>query len=303
VSVVAVFQNFDESASLDQLYKSDRQLSFLVVVDDVQDGGTIILDAEDGITRIPLVNELVGGYRVASKEYKRDSDNPLHFRVTAKLSNSANDKAKPSGKEKLNVQIKVSTEPFEEAVYLDRNKRPICNSAGQPFSNQPTKTFYDEKISVTFDTGEVDQASIEATKGKINSNTVSLTIRGLRRSFAPGTLRFIDSPYSSKTSQTPQGEEYIWSVEYTLAYRADKWTRKILNMGRMQKVNNELTHIYIGNQLATEDVPLDKDGRALVDAIVEVAVPIVTAARGQRCYTEFDIEDQASFAALLNGVR
>lgn len=297
MAILSVYRTFDESGTADGL-KTEEQISFLVEVDDSPISGSEILGADDGITSIPSVNELVGSSRVTSQSYARDTDNPNHYKVTCKLSDAAPEQSQ--GSDKVNVDIKVKTVKTEEVVYLDRNKKPIVNAAGQPFSNQPTKTYFDEQITVSFNTGKVDQTNIDKCKGTTNTNAVKMTVRGYPRTFEAGSLKFDDY---SVSSQVTEGGEYTWNVEYIFMHRKDLWKRKVLNMGRLQRVSGALVHCVVGGHEATEDVPLDKDGKQIVDNAIAPAKLITEAAAGERCYIEFEIADAASFSGLTRGIR
>ena len=167
--------------------------------------------------------------------------------------------------------------------------------------NQPTKTYYDERLTVSFRTGKVDQQNIEQCRGNVNSDSITLTVKGYPRTFAAKTLKLEDTPISSVIVD----KDYNWDVEYVMDYRKDTWARKILNMGRVQipAANKDIAPIYVGQQLATEDVPLDKNGKAIVDGKVVAAKKVSDAAAGERCYLEFSIENEVSFGGLLRGVK
>jgi hypothetical protein len=294
-----------ERLSQDQKHV-EHVLAWGVEVDDAATATTVsVLEANDGTTSIPPVNaiELAGGFRIKSKSVERDADNPNLFTVTAVLSNAADDQQQSgNGGEKLSIDVRVTTDVYEEPTYIDGAGVPICNAAGQPFSNTPTRTYYDDRIAITFRTAVVDQVSIDSCKGKTNSTPHTLTIRGYRRQFAVGTLKLVDAPVGTRVAQG----EFLFDVAYTILHRRDGWKRKILNMGRMERSGTAggLVNIRLKDRSdCTEDVPLDKDGKAIIDGIVGAAVNITAAAAGQRCYIEFDIEGRTSFANLLSGIR
>lgn len=300
MAIVGVYQIPDESGDRDDK-RTERTLTFNVFVDAIE-ADEDVLEASDGITTIPPVNAVIKGYRVQKKDFKRSQDEPLLSVVTCHLSDALAELSKPSGKEKTNIDIDIADEPYEEPVYLDRNNKPIANTAGQPFSNQPTKTYYDERITVSFTTGEVDQANIETCRGNTNSGTVSMTVKGYKRSFAANTLKLVSTPVKVRVVE---GSDYNWDVKYVLVYRKDTWTRKILSMGRMQKDGGKLVPIYLPKSATpcTEDVPLDKDGKAIIDGAVAVAKKVSEAGAGERCYVEAEIEKQVSFSGLLSGIK
>lgn len=304
MSVENVYQLLEESGNQDA-DRTESDLTYRVMTDDPATPAADVLSASvDGMS-IPDVGDEVGDSRVVSKDYRRDADNPNLFTVTCKLSDADPDAEQPTGDEKVNASIKVSTVVYEEPVYLDRDDKPIVNTAGQPFSNQPTKCYYDERITVSFRTGTVDQTNIDKCRGNVNSDVINLNVRGYRRTFAVGTLRLVDTPISSVVVRG----QYCWDVEYVMDYRADGWTRKILSTGAMQKGNAgqpRLIKIDLGDT-AISDVPLDMNGKAILDGLIAVAKPLDgtgdnAPSPGDRVYIKFKIDKEAAYGPLLSGV-
>src|SRR5688572_11308959 len=114
---------------------SEDRFDYLVVFDEAATAtGADALEADDGTTRIPADNELIGTQRVSDKTYRRDSDNPNFFIVSVTLSSG---EPEESDGDKRGVQVSVSDSVVDEVVYYDKDNKPIVNTAGQPFTNQP----------------------------------------------------------------------------------------------------------------------------------------------------------------------
>lgn len=278
---------------------SDDNLTFLVVFDDASTAtGAEAMSADAG-DRVPQVGEIADGKRVTELSYSRDADNPHVFTVTATLSSS---QPEQNEGDKAEVSIDIASEKFEEVVYLDFNRKPIMNPAGQVFTNQPTKTYSDERISVSFKTATVPQAAIDRCIQQVNSGTVTMTVKGYPRRFATGTLKFDDY----RVSAVVVADAFWWQVSYTLLYRRDGWKKRIIAMGMNERkeAGAELTAIRDKNGIeVSSDVPLDKDGKAIKDVnIATVAKLITDAAAGELCYQEFQMEDRVSFTSLLSGI-
>jgi hypothetical protein len=305
MALVAVKKTFEE-----RLNENDTRTEFVwsYQVEYASATDATIIDAstaDDGTTAIPAKSATVTvsgfTYRVKTKDVERDADNPHVFTARVTISDAEDDQQSGggSGGEKLNVDLQIDDEVSEEPVYTDRNDKPIVNTAGQPFSNQPTKRIFDERVTINFQTGLVDQHNIELCKGRVNKSAVTVSVRGYTRTFAKGTLLMVGSPLRSRISDGTG----IFDVSYTFLWRADGWTRKIVHMGRMEKGGAGLQEIRDkGGQPVSEDTPLDKDGKGIVDGLVTQAILITTAAAGQRCFSQFDIEFEAEFAGLLSGI-
>jgi hypothetical protein len=309
MAVVGVDKIFEGERLSEDQKQVEHVLAYSVEVDDQNDGTIDVRNADDGTTSIPPVNsiEIDSGLRVKSKSVERDAENPHFFTVTITLNNAADDQQKSgNGTEKLSVDVRVTTELYEEVVYIDHNKKAVTNAAGQPFSNQPTKTYYDERVTITFKTAVVDQASIDACKGYTNSNAVTVNIRGYHRTFAVGTLKMVDSSVGTRVSETAS----LFDMAYVLMFRKDGWKRKIMNMGRMQPGSGGsgglVAIVGKDGKDVTEDVPLDKNGKGILDGLFGVALKEKsdpTLAAGERCYIEFDLTNgPADYGTLLHGV-
>jgi hypothetical protein len=277
-------------------YTSDGKTSEVTLVYKVEytDATATALEASlanDGTTAIPAKRGPVTGYTgvtVRNKSADRDEENPNWFVVTIKADNSRGDEEKPAGTGvRWNKDIQIGGIGYTEPVYKTRTGAKVANAAGQTFDPQPTKTYYDEEIRVSYDTDLVDHDGIKPLRGKINEGTVSVTVNGHTFSWDTLTLMLTDAQVSSVF----QDGAFYWHVEIVMQFRRDGWIRKILNQGMMQLHTNGVDLEHIKDKYGvevTEQVPLDAGGRKL-------------AVGGTPVYLEFDVEDLASFNPLFVG--
>jgi hypothetical protein len=314
MSVLSVTQIFGGEKFNRDVKRREKVWVYRVITDSADMEPEEVETASDGATSIPAVDTAIGRYRVKSADADRDEENPFVFRVSVTLSD-AQDEPQGGGNSagnKFNQDITITTEPYEEPVYFDIDGQAITNSAGQPFSNQPTRTYYDERIVISFDTQAVDTANIDKCKGNLNSNTINVDIKGYKRKIAKGTLKMVDSRQSAR----PSDADFIWHCEYSFLCRKDGWKRKILSVGRMQligAVEGEPGHTRVNcttehGDHVTEDVPLDLYGKQVPPEHLFEAAKVGNddtspdpAVYGHPCYFEYAIEPSANFAGLLTG--
>jgi hypothetical protein len=311
IDVVRIFEG--EQLSQDRKHTEYTRV-YRVETDDPTDNAFVVGDASANGETVPPTNgiELATGLRVTDKKVVRDGENPTFHTITVTLSNAADDKqTSGNGKQKLNVDIKVNGITYEEPVYLDKDKNPVANTVGEPFANQPTRTYYDHRITVSFDTQVVDQDNIDLCLGYPNAAPVTVNVRGYRRSFATGTLKLADYSVTNRISEGV----YFWHVEYVFDYRKDGWKKKILNTGFKAKHTGQpgrLFKICFGTSTTPVETPISKNGWAIIDSSVGVCKaesdPSIVGGTsetnpGDRCYREFELVANASYAGLLVGIR
>lgn len=98
----------------------------------------------------------------------------------------------------LNVKVSVASLSYQSTVYYDKDGNPIVNSAGMPFDPQPQNTFFDQKITVSWDgdASTIAFAALTAAQGKVNSDTVSISCAGYTNTWQPRTLKLTDAQWS-----------------------------------------------------------------------------------------------------------
>lgn len=141
--------------------------------------------------------------------------------------------------------VDISADGVEntEVVNHDGEGKVVANMFGRVFPAQFQQKFYDERITIRFRCKTISADVAEALRGKVNSDSVTLNIRGVNRAFAAKTLKLEAVRWStvvSSTAETP--ETTFYSVEIILMCRKQTasigggeigWTRKIPQMDYM----------------------------------------------------------------------
>ena len=119
---------------------------------------------------------------------------------------------------KWDVQVSFDGVPITESAYYDLDDNQITNSAGQNFSQQPSRTYYDTAVQITFKTNNFDETDAEAIRGMINDSAVTISIAALNysRVFPATTLR-LDNFRAAPSVQS--GQLAYWEVTLNLTYR------------------------------------------------------------------------------------
>lgn len=198
---------------------------------------------------------------------------------------------------KWNITIEAEGISYIETVSKDRNGLPIENSALYPFDPMPTKEYFDEVIVVSYTTDAANLSNwdddIPPARGKINSDSVTLTVDGLVRTFAEETLKMGNARYSITFGLNSAGEfEKQYRVQIPLLYRFDTWKRKIVDQGFYEFNSSSLEWEPIldaNGQMVSQPVFLDGSGQKLAGGADAVLL-------------EFDIEETIAFNPILTGL-
>jgi hypothetical protein len=121
---------------------------------------------------------------------------------------------------KWNITVSTDGAPVTESVYADSAGKAYVNSAGQPFQQQRTKTYFDNIYRVGFNSKSLDVASIDALQGCLNLNAFTLKIDSLKfsKSFEAQSTLLARCPTSVVLTSDPTNPAY-WQAEYELHYR------------------------------------------------------------------------------------
>ena len=131
----------------------------------------------------------------------------------------------------------------------------------------PPKTRFDERVTVSYTTDSLDADSLAGARGKINTNEVTMTVKGISRTFPEKSLKLINAPWKTSYSAS-DGSYTAYSVSIEMVYRADTWVTKIIDAGLRKKNPDDATRpspcTYAGGQgNVTSPVPLDGSGGQL----------------------------------------
>jgi hypothetical protein len=226
-----------------------------------------------------------GYLRVKSKSAVRTKESPFCFLVTVNWGSTSESPVQfPTGA-KWNVEISVDGVEYSQPAYKDVNGAALVNSAGDPFDPPLEQTYYDEEITVSFNTRTVDASAIESARGKTNSASFSFTVAGLSRTFATKTLKLVKASYST----VYENNDSYWKVSYVFRHRVDTWTRTVLDQGynAWDSVASKLVIIKDKNgDPVNTPAMLDSDG-----AVTDTAH-----------FLDFQMEGTASFSTLFTGL-
>jgi hypothetical protein len=257
--------------------------------------------ATDGTTSIPADGDSISpgsNVVVTSKVATPKQESPYVALVEVTYGIPTRDLVifpQPPSANKWNISVEAEGVSYLEPVYADRDGKVIGNSALTGFDPPLVKEYFDELITVTYTTNAANMAAwdteIPPARGKINSDTVTLTIEGVTRSFVPETLKLGNARYGVTLGMSETGElEKQFRVLLPLIYRYDTWTRRIVDQGfyELNSSSFELEPILDANgQMVAQPVPLDGSGARL-------AYPATDAV-----LLEFDIEETTAFNTFL----
>jgi hypothetical protein len=185
------------------------------------------------------------------------------------------------------INITFSGLPYQTEIQKNpADDKPILNKVGDPISGV-MDTKYDETLNVAFTSTSGLFDVIDATKGKVNSTDLTITINGEEVTYPAGSLKFDD--YSIEYTLDANGSTYP-RLTLKFLYRVDGWTRKIANKGFRKLVSGKAVWI------------LDDDGQPIREPVYLKADGSDKLAAGAVVNT-IDLEPKtADFSGLFSGV-
>jgi hypothetical protein len=140
---------------------------------------------------------------------------------------------------KWNISIEAEGVSYTESVHKTAStatsaNKGIRNSRDRAFNPPLVKEYFDELVAVTYTTNAASLSDwddeIPPARGKINSDVVELTVDGLTRTFPAETLKLGHARYGVTIGFSFAGElEKQYRVYLPLMYRADTWTRRVVD--------------------------------------------------------------------------
>lgn len=190
--------------------------------------------------------------------------------------------------DKWNVTVEAEGVSFVEGVNEDRDGKVVANTVGDPIDPLPDKERYDEAYTIAFTTGYVNRSALRDLRGKVNSDTVVMTIDGETDTFEPDKLKFGNAKWSRVIGDN---SEKYFRVTIPMLYRADGWKRKFPNMGFNKLDGSNKVQI-------TGD-----DNKPLANPAFLNAAGTDVLESGDDVYlVEFNIDDEAAFGPALVGI-
>lgn len=264
---------------------------WLVITDSINDlDTTSACTATDGTTTVPGLGTQHSTHLflfVKSQKAQRDEKDGLN---TWRVSVTYETIPVTGSTEKWYPKVEVNGVERSEDVHEDIAGNPIVNVVGDPFDPLEKKVYYDEEISVEYNCRTVDFDLFSRLRGKANSDSITLTIRGQSRTFATNTLVL------AKTNYTPIfGGVFYFKVAIKLHYKPLNWKRKLVNKGLMFQNMYGKHHIKDAHGVdVTLPQYLDTDGSVLPNGNkVTLAGPT---------HDGYQIDDLADLGVLLDGI-
>lgn len=271
------------------------------------------------------------------KNAVRVTDSGTIFELTVTYQSPPQFTGLPQGA-KMNFQLDVDGVEVVQDAYQDAFGNPIVNSAGRFFDPTLQATFYDEKISIIFDSSTVDTSNIDACRGLVNGAACTLSVAALNwsRTFQPRQLKLRNARYTSSIQgplTVASGTPPVFRISYDLLYRkrvdpngnASGFTEFVLDRGYEyydKSGNLTVDKDQYGNRTGTQ-VLLNGSGQILPAAGPTVsgssgadwftttqAIAVPPLANGQSAsqssngqkFCVFKMEAEADFSGLFTGI-
>jgi len=269
----------DRSANLLSPYNFALTWVYMVWTDVNQEWDYTIASATDGTVYIPETGTYSSGYFLTNKTGKYAG--PCMWEVTCIWTYPTS----PFG-----VPIyRISGAPWQQPASYDKDDKAITNSAGQPFDNPPTKTYYDEEVNVSFllnPSGGLDVSTLRNYRGKVNSTTTTLAGVG-NTAYAPRQLK-VDSV---DLDTLIVGGYAFWQVCIRFIARIDTYCEKLLDHGFATKDGS-------GNLIIIKD----KNGEPLQQPSLLDGNGGKLASGATPHYITFKLESEIEFLPLINAL-
>jgi hypothetical protein len=245
--------------------------------------------ASDGTNTIPALGSDIiidsTEFTVNQSRPKRSGPNSFNIQITSVYTYTP-----PQSSNKWNVQVNFAGQPFSQTAYKDKDSKAIVNSAGQPFDPSVEHTYYDEKISISYNTTLEQSSSFASIRGMVNSSAVTLSLPGITRSFSARQVYCVDASQSADVNLTDGTATFKVSIE--LNVRQDTYIDNILDQGfyYLDTSTNEIVQIKDKyGDLLSAPARLDGNGGVL-------------APGGTPVYLPFKIESEADFTSAFEGL-
>jgi hypothetical protein len=192
------------------------------------------MTASDGTNSIPTMGAY---YAIGGTDYwlcnniipRRDQTSPFLFYVQVQFLRKL--AVKPEGKSKWSAEISFSGEKYQQDAFVDIFGDAITNSAGDTFDPSVKRTYYDEVLTLQYQT--TSPPDLRDYRGYCNESTLTLDLAGVSRSYDTRTLMLSDGEISttltlgdSNTSPTP-----VWTVKLVFLNREDTFVECVLDRG------------------------------------------------------------------------
>jgi len=185
--------------------------------------------------------------------------------------------------------ISVNGRRYLENAYVDIDRKPIVNSAKQPFTPALQREYHDMEIVASFNRWGIDVGMLESLRGKVNEGNI--VIPGIPFTFTPRQLKIDEISYSNVYTAW-QG---YWSITVRFCARGDKYISKVIDQGYYTNRTNyngaEEKQIILDKYGEPVQTPQLLDGNG--DLLEDIENPVIL---------EFKIEPEADFSGLIQSM-
>jgi hypothetical protein len=241
---------------------------------------------------IPADGSVLAGTNWVSKaSAKRNADNPCLCMVDVRFSApNARNETKPVGTSvRWNVAIDCKPQEYSRPVHNDRTGASIVNSAGYPFSEQPTITDGDNLWTISFNTDDGDVIEdIKASYQRTNSDPISFSFKGVTISIPAGHARLVDYSWGFDHDYASDGSDETFKVSLTILEREDEW--------------HDLSIANTGFYNADGEPFLDENGEPRVEPTTLNTSGYELAQGSEAVPLTFDVKTPIAFAPLVAGL-
>lgn len=240
--------------------------------------------ASDGTNNLPIVSQ---PYDIGLGGFPAVCDG-VHISRTGPLSWSAAVSYYQITLPDSTIKLSLSSVAYPQQAYFDKDGNAVVNSATQPFDPTLTKTYFDAKFTLSYQSFIMPPIdTIMGAKGKVNSDSVSISVGGWSKTFTARQLKEDDSSADFEY----HGTDRIWSVSVSFIVRIDTYVDKLLDQGycRINDAGNLEGIVDDNGDPVNSPVMLDGSG----DVLAMGADPV---------YLSFPIETETAMSAIISAI-
>jgi hypothetical protein len=172
--------------------------------------------------------------------------------------------------------VKWSFVQFEEPIEVDRDGKPILNTAGDQYADPMVRNQSRPVLTIT--RNEVKDPSLITWRYRDTVNSTPFA------GADPGMAK-IEDIQADQADDPVQGK--YWIVTYVIHFNPKKWTQKIISMGLNQIKDGNKIPITIGGKNADTPQILDENGAYVAPPITADNIYV----QEYKVYDETDFND------------
>ena len=209
--------------------------------------------------------------------------------------------------QKYNASLSIDGVDSTIPVDVDKDGNAIANSAGDPYDPQQViDDFEYELVTISYQTDTPPESDLSAARGMVNSDSVSITIGGITKSWSARQMKLKSASLSAQFDASISGGytgASMWAVKIDLLCKrgSDTFQAKLVDQGFQYWTGSGSTLQKLkfsdaaGNPCNT---PQYLNGAGSKLSVSAGSSPTVTSP----FYNTFKIEDQYTFDSFLGGI-